>query len=327
MRISVIIPTYNVASCLGRAVESVLAQTYAPAEIILVEDHSTDETLRVARELEAAHEIVHVYALGSEGVSAARNYGASQATGDAITYLDADDTMEQTMLEELVRLLEETGADIAGCDFRDGDGSVVTYRGKEIVQQAILTDRDTRVWSKLYRRAAIEGVVFPEPMTIGEDMLYLLAAAVRQDLTYAVVHKRLYNYTVNPEGAMERPFTPSYMDQIRCWDLAAEILYEHDTRLLEQHPGEQHPERLLTPESYARLCAIQTVSAVLVASKLAALPPAEREQYAAEWESMLSSLARYRENRRSREYYPAGYGIKVNLLEKAPALFIAACRK
>lgn len=374
--ISMIIPTYNAEAFVTRAVESALAQTCAPTEIIIV-DHSSDNTLQIAQALAASHPCIHVYSIEASGVSAARNYGAAHATGELITYLDADDTLAPTMLEELVRLLQETGADIVGCDFREGDGSTTIYRGSEIITQAILAEHDTRIWSKLYRRSAIADVTFLESLTIGEDMLYFLTAALRTDLTYALLRRPLYHYTVNPKGAMERPFTPSYMDQIRCWDYAEGLLVAHDARVIggtdnvahdvgvligdgdiahdvrvlveagdvtqtigapegtagvtrdgnrQQEPAGAAPQDiLLTPDTYARLAAIQTVSAILVASKIARLDRSQRAQYESEWDAARASLRRYRENRKARDYYPQGYALKASLLEHAPALFCLLC--
>lgn len=316
--ISVIIPVQNGADCLPHAVESALSQTYAPKEILIIEDNSTDNTLEVARRLEAENEHVHVYAVETEGVSPARNKGLENATGDFITFLDADDTMRPTMLEVLVMLMNETKADIAGCDFRDGDGTIHTYVGDEIITKAILADHDTRIWSKLFTREAIGNVRFQDDMTIGEDMLFLLSIASQRPLTYAMTEENLYAYTVNPVGAMERPFTRSYMDQIRCWDEVEEILRAHDAAALEQDP---HAKGLLTTEQFLRLRAIQIVSAVLVGSKIAMLPRAQRRQYEEQWQSARASLRRYREDTGSRDYLPEGYPLKAELMDNSPRLF------
>ena len=88
-RFSVIIPNYNNGATLGRAIDSVLAQTYAAHEIIVVDDGSKDHS----REVCAAYgsRVVYVYQ-DNAGVSAARNHGARVATGDWLAFLDADDT-------------------------------------------------------------------------------------------------------------------------------------------------------------------------------------------------------------------------------------------
>lgn len=323
--ISVIIPAYNVPDCLIHAVDSALAQTMAPLEILIIDDHSTDNTLALAQALTGAHREVQVYSVpeGRDGVSAARNYGMEKASGELLTFLDADDTLEPTMLETLVQLMQETGADIVGCDFRNGDGSTKTYRGADIIARAILIDHDTRVWSKLYTRRSIKGITFPEDMTIGEDMLFLLSAAADRELTYVVTQQRLYNYTVNPVGAMERPFVPSYMDQIHCWDRAEQIMRTHDSVTTQ----ESDSQGILTTDTFLRLRAVQIVSACLVGAKIARLPGKEQRQYVKEWNSARVSLKRYLLDSGARDYLPHGYGMKATLLDKAPHVFEVLCKK
>lgn len=94
-QISVIIPTYNRAWVLAKAIDSVLAQTFAPREIIVVDDGSTDET----RELLAAYgERLRVFNQTNKGVSAARNLGIRHSRGEYIALLDSDDLWEPEKL-------------------------------------------------------------------------------------------------------------------------------------------------------------------------------------------------------------------------------------
>jgi hypothetical protein len=94
-QISVIIPTFNRAWTLDRAVDSVLAQTCAPKEIIVVDDGSTDQTLAL---LAAYGDRVQVLSQPNRGVSSARNLGIAHSTGDYIALLDSDDRWEPEKL-------------------------------------------------------------------------------------------------------------------------------------------------------------------------------------------------------------------------------------
>jgi glycosyltransferase involved in cell wall biosynthesis len=87
-RFSVIIPAYNSAATLTRAVESVLAQSWPAHEIIVIDDGSIDDTLCVARGFGDRVRVIHQ---PNAGVSTARNRGAEAATGDWLAFLDADD--------------------------------------------------------------------------------------------------------------------------------------------------------------------------------------------------------------------------------------------
>lgn len=96
-KISVIIPTYNRAATIERAVRSVLAQTYPADEIIVVDDGSTDETEQLVRAI--GDERIVYHKLGQNGgVSAARNIGAQLATGEWLAFQDSDDCWRKEKL-------------------------------------------------------------------------------------------------------------------------------------------------------------------------------------------------------------------------------------
>ncbi|MEZ5818106.1 MAG: glycosyltransferase family 2 protein [Hyphomicrobiaceae bacterium] len=113
MRISVIIPVFNRAHCIGDAVTSVLAQTSPAHEIIVVDDGSTDDTPSVLASF--AGRIV-VIQQPNAGVSAARNTGIRRATGDYIAFLDSDDVWLPHRLETAIRDLGETDAGVHVAD-------------------------------------------------------------------------------------------------------------------------------------------------------------------------------------------------------------------
>ena len=113
-RVSVVIPTYNRSSQLVEAVDSVLAQTMPPSEVIIVDDGSIDETPDIFAK--AAAPIKYLRILNS-GVSAARNVGVRAATGDWISFLDSDDKWHPTKLERQFQCIERTKASVCftGC--------------------------------------------------------------------------------------------------------------------------------------------------------------------------------------------------------------------
>jgi len=113
-RFSIIIPVYNGAATLARAIESVLAQSWPAHEIIVVDDGSTDNSLRVAKDFSTQ---VHVIHQTNAGVSAARNRGAAAATGDWLAFLDADDWYYPDRLRWHAEWIEQDG----GLDFLTGE--------------------------------------------------------------------------------------------------------------------------------------------------------------------------------------------------------------
>ena len=114
MKFSVIIPLYNKAPYIRKALESVLAQTYADYELIIVDDGSTDGSAEIAEAIlqDPASRLIasspnRLIRQANSGVSAARNNGVAQASGDYIAFLDADDWWEPTYLECMAQLIED----------------------------------------------------------------------------------------------------------------------------------------------------------------------------------------------------------------------------
>lgn len=101
-RVSVIIPTYNRRDALARALQSVLDQTHTPAEVIVVDDGSTDDTRSFVTELGEQHSSVLYVYQHQQGAAAARNNGLRRATGDLIAFQDSDDAWATTFLERLL---------------------------------------------------------------------------------------------------------------------------------------------------------------------------------------------------------------------------------
>lgn len=102
-RVSVIIPSYNCARYLGRAIDSASEQTYKDYEIVLVDDGSTDDTKDVA--MRYGKKVTYLYQQ-NQGLSAARNQGISKASGELLAYLDADDMWYPEKLERQVAFLD-----------------------------------------------------------------------------------------------------------------------------------------------------------------------------------------------------------------------------
>ncbi len=103
-KVSVIIPTYNRAGLILRTIDSVLAQTYKNIEIIVVDDGSTDNTEEIVASQGSDVKYLRQPKLGA---CAARNLGVLHATGDYFVFLDSDDTIMPTMVEQLARALDQ----------------------------------------------------------------------------------------------------------------------------------------------------------------------------------------------------------------------------
>lgn len=105
--VSVIIPSYNAAEYIAQTLESVLAQTLSDIEVIVVDDGSTDSTRDVVAEFACKDSRVTLVEQANQFAGVARNNGMAKARGTYLYFLDADDYIEKTALEELVDAIEK----------------------------------------------------------------------------------------------------------------------------------------------------------------------------------------------------------------------------
>lgn len=341
--ISVIVPVHNGQDYLKSCISSILAQTWRPLEIIIINDGSADRTGEICRELEHAHENVSVITMADLGVSAGRNAGLDRMRGEYVTFVDADDRIHPEMLEVLYRNLVRTKSDVSGCRFfswqtedewkkgaaaKPGhDAALRVFTQKQFALDGILKN-DTRCWSKLYKRECIRNVRFQKGLTIGEDMLFLieLLPFVKQSVS---AEFEGYGYFFNPDGAMNRRFGPGYMDQIACWKLAGEAL-EAWAEGMERPDGTSGgyadesgkltgQERSFVEETIA---ARQMIGIMLTVGKIADLPAGERRENQSYAEICHRRLKECLAAGKGMEKLDRGYRCKVKLFAAAPKLYI-----
>ena len=114
LKVSIIIPVYNVEKYLRQCLDTVINQTFKDIEIICVNNGSFDNSLQIIKEYQQKDErIILINLTQNKGVSNARNEGIKSAKGNYIAFVDADDCLEDKYIEKLL----EVHADIAVCSF------------------------------------------------------------------------------------------------------------------------------------------------------------------------------------------------------------------
>ena len=122
--VSVIIPVYKVEEYLGQCVDSILSQTYTNLEVLLVDDGSPDDCPRLCDEYAAKDKRVRVIHKENGGLASARNAGLDKANGQFVSFIDSDDWIEQQTYEKVMRIHEETSAEIIMFDIIQTDGTM-----------------------------------------------------------------------------------------------------------------------------------------------------------------------------------------------------------
>lgn len=148
MKVSVVIPCYNVEAYVVECLESILAQDHADLEVLCVDDGSTDGTVASIRAMQAGPggEKIRLIQQANKGAAAARNHGLQEATGAYIQFMDADDLLMPRKIGHQVRLaVKEDYPDLIVGSFR-----IIDAKGK-LIQERYYTSRKGDVWMHLMR--------------------------------------------------------------------------------------------------------------------------------------------------------------------------------
>lgn len=177
IKISVIVPVYNVENYLAKCLHSLVNQTLKDIEIIIVNDGSTDNSQQIIDEYIKKSSKIRAFIKENGGLSDARNFGLRYAQGEYIGYLDSDDFVEYDMYEILYNKAKLEGSDIAECNLRH------TYENSEDIEigekiqdkkEMIMYGRSV-VWNKIYNREWLQntGVIFSKGLYY-EDVDYFV---------------------------------------------------------------------------------------------------------------------------------------------------------
>ncbi|MHC1749577.1 MAG: glycosyltransferase [Cellulosilyticaceae bacterium] len=228
IKVSIILPIYNVEVYLERSIESVRHQTLQELEIILVNDGSEDGSLKICKEYEKKDKRIRVIDKCNGGVSSARNAGLKIANGKYIAFLDPDDYVEINMYERMYNKIIENNNDMCMCNY------IIMNEGKQIhiennleeevisqdriksyvIPQLVGAERITEKkgmerfrsnWIYLYKKEVIDknNLKFIEGLAIGEDFLFNLD--YMEKIKRIVIDRNYYYYyCINNNSIMKK---------------------------------------------------------------------------------------------------------------------------
>lgn len=200
-KVSIIIPVYNREKYISRCISSVINQTYKNLEIIIVDDGSTDDSLNIVRSFDDNR--LKIIESENKGVSNARNIGIQNASGKYIMFVDSDDYILDEMVENFVREMEETDADLVCGNFANTKikniHEKITISSEYSAQDYVVNYYNICPYncpvSKLYKRALIT-----EPFDVelfkSEDMVFNLNYLNNAKLIIIIPD---YSYVANNE--------------------------------------------------------------------------------------------------------------------------------
>ncbi|MBQ4472318.1 MAG: glycosyltransferase family 2 protein [Alphaproteobacteria bacterium] len=215
-QISIIIPVYKVEKYLPACLDSVLAQTVQDWEAICVNDGSPDKCGEILKKYAKKDKRIKVIVQKNLGISVARNNALKQVKGDYICFLDSDDELNPTFFEKMLKSLEETGADVASCDYQQGTQKVKwpqnnlaaqSYTNVFDVFLAEKVKMGACIWNKMYKANLLKGLRFSKELGIGEDLFFLYQVLYKAQKA-VVIPAVLYFYRVRKNSAMNSGLSP-----------------------------------------------------------------------------------------------------------------------
>lgn len=196
--VSIIIPAYNVEKYIERCLISINKQTYQNIEVLIINDGSRDNTESVVLEFCKAYENFKYYKKENGGVSSARNLGLDMASGDYISFIDSDDTIEPTFIEKLVNNIKEEDA------FCMVNGMYKVINGEKqeylIKKDAIPFLKNPSCCLRLYHKKDIDELNLRfEKSSMGEDLEFVSKLLIHKN-NYSIVEDFLYDYYMNDDS-------------------------------------------------------------------------------------------------------------------------------
>lgn len=198
--ISVIMLTYNRETLVSRAIESILRQTYANFEFLIVDNGSTDRSGQIADAYARKENRIRVIHRARGNIGSGRNAGLDAARGDYITFIDDDDWAEPDFLEFLLDLLEDAGADVAICGAADKafDERKVMTAEEALIELMWRKKYNMAFPTKLFRRDLMEHLRFPEEGAYDDiALMYRLLAEAKTVAYHGLPKYTFYRHEGN----------------------------------------------------------------------------------------------------------------------------------
>lgn len=214
--VSVVVPVYNAEKYLHRCVDSILAQSYAKFELILVDDGSLDNSGTICDEYAAKDSRIRAIHKKNGGVSSARNTGLNAARGKYISFVDSDDWISVDFLENAMSVCEEKHLDIymGGFSWVGDSGVQKSVCIPHTIDAALraLTESEyiqllsnsyiSSAWGNVIRRSFIGSLRFEDNMSFGEDLCFVFELLKKSPRCYATTAP-VYFYW-NTEGSLTK---------------------------------------------------------------------------------------------------------------------------
>ena len=252
--VSIIIPAYNTAPYIHRAIGSSLRQTHKNIEIVIIDDGSTDDTLRVVQSFAETDSRIRVLSQKNAGVSAARNHGISEAKGEYLYFLDSDDWLEDDAIEFMLKAQSEHPDSIICANYNwnvmiEGSDLLLRDNPSERIPSRYMSLKDMAktysfmrfsghifnlalfhsAHSKLFRTPF--SVRFPEDIKYSEDLVFFIKYIAEAGVKVYYVNKPVVNVLQRAGSARQTKYKPQLLDaQVTAYKTILEFADDEECR-------------------------------------------------------------------------------------------------
>ena len=247
--ISLIVPVYNASSYIEDCLASLMAQTMDDIEVLLVDDHGSDDSMQMAKAYVEAHpskkRFRYLETPHNMGPGPARNVGIEAAQGEYIGFVDSDDVVAEDFCELLYGAAKQYDADLVYCQAELVKPEGTTPLRNPVIESGsfegekrryFLTHYTTLFVSFLYRRSLLGKFGINFPATRSAEDSYFLTCSLLAAQRIACIDKSLYRYLVHEESLSEVRNPKRYADKIKSFDLLME--FARDRGLYEANKDE-----------------------------------------------------------------------------------------
>jgi len=229
IKVSIIIPAYNIEKYIEKCIKSAINQTIKDIEIIVVNDGSTDGTLEIINKFSKIDNRIKIINKKNGGVSSARNIGFEISFGEYIQYIDGDDWIEQDACEILYDFAIKNDLDMVVSDFYYDDRNNLLkwndiesnkfYTNIEYLNLLLQDKSAPSIWNKFIKREIHENILFSEKYSYGED-LSTVAKLAYQSKKIGKLDKAFIHYIFNPNSITNASYLKKGFEKIlACHDI------------------------------------------------------------------------------------------------------------
>ena len=245
--ISVIVPVYNVEDYLEECINSILSQTYANLEILIVDDGSTDSSLAILQEFSQRDNRITIFTKENGGLSSARNRAIDEAKGEYFTFIDSDDYIEENYIEYLMKSLIDNEADISIVnsyhmikgkrkDIINNDGSVSIFSRREVLEKMYSKENDfigilQSAQGKLYKKELFKNIRYPLGKKYEDAFTTYKLYLNSKKIVYTNI--ALYAYRIREGSILRSGYSLSNLDVLEMFEERINILESngYDTKI------------------------------------------------------------------------------------------------